>query len=99
MVKSKSLKNSAKGLIRSASKSVKSELPSINNNLKNASNMVKTTTKKSLPVIEKGVGAVYGTMATGFNLGIKGAKNIASGVKRATTKRRSKRSRKNRRKH
>ena len=51
-----------------------------------------TCTKISLPVVEKGVSAVYGTMATGFNLGLKGVKGV-SGVAKGMTK--SKRSRRN----
>jgi len=96
MAKSKSLKNRAKGIIRSASKSVRSvkrSLPSINNKLKNTGVMAKNIAKKSLPVIEKGIGKVYGTMATGFNLGINGGKTLASNIKRR------KRSCKTRRKH
>ena len=44
----------------------------------------KVVLKKSIPVVEKGVSAVYGTMATGFDLGIKGVKKVAKGVKART---------------
>ena len=99
MAKSKSLKNRAKGLIRSASKSVRGSLPSINNKLKTTGVIAKNVAKDSLPIIEKGVEKVYGTLSTGLNLGISGVKNVASNIKRASTKRKSKRSRKSRRKH
>jgi hypothetical protein len=40
----------------------------------------KNVASASIPVIEKGVSAVYGTMATGLDLGVKGAKSIAKGM-------------------
>jgi nicotinamide mononucleotide (NMN) deamidase PncC len=99
MAKSKSLKNRAKNFVRSSSKTAEKALPVINNNLKNAGVLSKDVAKETIPVVEKGVSAVYGTMATGFNLGIKGAKNVASNIKSASKKRRSsKRARKSARK-
>ena len=53
---------------------------------------------KSAPVVEKGISSVYGTLASGFNLGAKGAKTLAKGVtkrKRIKRARRVKKSRKN----
>lgn len=35
---------------------------------------------KTVPVVEKGVSSVYGTLASGFDLGIKGVKTVAKGV-------------------
>jgi hypothetical protein len=43
-------------------------------------------------VLEKGVSAVYGTLATGFDLGLKGAKNVDYNVQSITKKRRGKKS-------
>ena len=43
------------------------------------------------PIVEKGVSKVYGTLATGFDLGIKGAKSVASGVSKMTKRKRSNR--------
>ena len=67
---------------------------------KNTSNFV----VNSVPVIEKGVSTVYGTLATGFDVGLEGAKNVAKGVnkytkynksKRNNSKRRNKKTRRN----
>ena len=44
---------------------------------------------KSTPIVEKGITTLYGTMATGFDLGVKGAKNAAKTVSRMTKKKRS----------
>jgi DNA-binding MarR family transcriptional regulator len=60
-------------------------------------NLVKRA-EVSIPVVEKGVSTIYGTMATGFDLGVKGAKTVAKGVsKRRRSRRQRKSSRKSRR--
>jgi len=82
----KSRKNS-KSVLSSISKTSQKALPAINTCLKN----VGTAAVKSIPIVEKGVSVVYGTMATGFDLGVKGANTVAKGVKNITKKRRSKR--------
>jgi len=97
MAKSKSLKNRAKGLIRSSRKNIEYVLPFMKTNFSNARSIAKGVAKETIPVVEKGVEKVYGTMSTGFNLGIKGAKNVATGIKSVVTKRRKSRSRKSRR--
>jgi len=100
MVKRISFKNRAKKFIVSSSKNAEKSLPVINNNLKNVGVMAKNVAKETLPIVEKGVAAVYGTMSSGFNLGIKGAKNVASNIQSVSRKRRrqSKRSKKHPRK-
>ena len=50
--------------------------------------------KISIPIVEKGVSAVYGTMATGFNLGVKGVKGVKGVAKGLTKSKRSRRSKK-----
>ena len=40
-------------------------------------------------VVEKGVSAVYGTMATGLDLGVKGVKSVAKGVSKSTKRKRT----------
>ena len=101
MAKSKSFKNRAKNFVRSSSKSVKKALPVINKNIKNAGVMAKGVAKETIPIVEKGVSAVYGSLATGFNLGVKGAKDVSNKIKSVSRKSRSskKHSRKTHRKH
>jgi hypothetical protein len=72
-------------------------LKSVNKGLTTVGSVAKGVAKQSVPVIEKGVSAVYGTMATGFNLGVKGVKTVAKGVKTVTKKRRTRRHKKSRR--
>ena len=57
--------------------------------IKKVGNVAKKVVSKSTPIIEKGVTTLYGTMATGFDLGVKGVKNVAKTVSRTTKKRRS----------
>jgi hypothetical protein len=101
MAKSKSLNNRAKKFVRSSSKNVQKALPVINKNIKNAGVMAKDVAKETLPIVEKGVSAVYGSLATGFNLGVKGAKNVSNKIKSVSRNKRSykKHSRKTHRKH
>ena len=85
MAKSKSLRNRASRFVKSSSMTAAKALPGINNGLKNATKLSKDALKETKPLVEKGVGAVYGLMATGFNLG---AQAVSKGVKSATKKRR-----------
>lgn len=58
-------------------------LPTVNKGLQNVGYTAKNVAKSSVPIIEKGVSTVYGTMATGLDLGVKGAKSIAHGVSKS----------------
>ena len=86
----KSRKNS-KSVLSSISKTSQKALPAINTGLKN----VGTAAVKSIPIVEKGVSVVYGTMATGFDLGVKG---VAKGVKVAKSFKKSRSSKRHTRK-
>jgi len=73
----KSRKSSRKGVMKTIAKTSEKALPVVNRGLKNVGMVAKTVAVKSVPVIEKGVSAVYETMASGFDLGVKGVKNIS----------------------
>ena len=88
----KSRKNS-KSVLSSISKTSQKALPAVNKGLQNVGIVAKKVAQKSIPVVEKGVSVVYGTMATGFDLGVKGVKGVAKGI---TNKKRSRRHRKSR---
>lgn len=67
MRKSRSRSNSAKKMIKKMVPVVK--------------NVGKTTlklAKQAQPVVEKGVGVVYNTMAKGFDMGLRGAKQLVN---------------------
>lgn len=58
--------------------------------------MVGNKAIKASPVVEKGISNVYNTLATGFDMGIKGVQNTIS-TRRSSRSRRHKKSRKSRR--
>ena len=59
--------------------------------IKTVGNVAKNVVSKSTPIVEKGITKVYGTMSTGFDLGVKGAKTAVKSVSRITKKKRSNR--------
>jgi hypothetical protein len=72
-------------------KSRKNVLKSVNSGLTSVGRVA----KKSLPIINKGVSAVYDTMGKGFDLGVqsiqsvsKRSRKIAGGRRRKSTRRR-----------
>lgn len=65
-------------------------LPSLDNGLKKVGSTAKYAAKSSIPIVEKGVSAVYGTMATGFNLGVNGVSKVAKGITHGKSSRRHK---------
>jgi hypothetical protein len=76
-------------------KMTKTALPVLGKGLKTVGHTAKGVLVKSAPIVENGASAVYGTLATGFDMGIKGAKTVAKGISKKT---RSGRKRKNKRK-
>jgi len=89
MAKSHKSKKSSilKGLKKTTSKAV----PIVKSGLKSVGSTVKNVAIKSAPTFNKGLEGVYGALATGFNMGIKGVKKGVSGVSKMTKKRRSSR--------
>ena len=57
-------------------------LPIVESGLKNVGSSVKNVAVKSAPYVEKGISGVYDTLATGFDMGIKGVKKIAKSSKK-----------------
>jgi hypothetical protein len=96
---SKSRRNRKSSLLNNISKTSARALPALGKGLKTVGIAAKDVAVKSTPVIEKGVSTVYGTIATGFDLGVKGAKNVAMGLKQGTKKRRTKKHRSARKSH
>ena len=82
----KSRKNS---ILKSVQKTSSKVLPVVDEGLQTVGSTAKDMAKISLPIVEKGVSKVYGTLATGFDLGIKGAKSVASGVSKMSKRKRS----------
>jgi hypothetical protein len=92
----KSRKNS---ILKSVQKTSNNVLPAVDKGLQTVGKTTKDVAKISLPIVEKGVSAVYGTMATGFNLGVKGVKGVAKGITKSKRSRRHKKGGKKTRRH
>ena len=73
----KSRKNN---ILKTVTKTSNKVLPVVDKGLKTIGTTAKDVASSSLPIIEKGVSVVYGTMATGFNLGVKGVKSVSKGM-------------------
>jgi hypothetical protein len=84
----KSRKNS---ILNSVKKTSNKLLPIVDTGLQKVGSTAKDVAKISIPIAEKGVSAVYGTMATGFDLGVKGVKGVNSVARGMTKSKRSKR--------
>ena len=81
MAKSRSQRKSIIRTIRSTSERA---IPLVSKGLKTVGTTAKYAAVKSAPVVEKGASVVYGTLARGFDLGLKG---LTKGVKQMTKKR------------
>lgn len=80
----KSRRNRKSNILKNVKKTTMETLPVVDKELTKIGVLAKGVAVKSAPVVKKGVSSVYGTLATGFNLGEKGVKGF-------TRNRRSKR--------
>jgi hypothetical protein len=71
---------SRKSVLKSVKSVASKALPAVNKGLTTVGSTAKHVAKASIPIVEKGVSVVYGTMATGLDLGVKGVKSITSGI-------------------
>lgn len=76
-------------IVKKTTSTINKALPVVDKGLKNVGETAKVVAVKSAPVIEKGVSAVYGTMVTGLDLGVKGVKGVAKGVTKMRKSRRN----------
>jgi hypothetical protein len=90
----KSRKNRSSSILKNITKTTVSAFPVVGKGLTKVGDVAKGVASKSAPVVERGVSSVYGTLASGFNLGAKslslGAKGLKSVAKGVSKKRRSK---------
>ena len=80
-------------IVKNITKSANKALPVVNKSLETVGNTAKGVAIKSAPFIEKGISAVYKSIETGLDLGVKGARKIAKDVskynKKSSKRRRS----------
>lgn len=75
-------KKTKKGIYRSIKKSAREAVPVVTSGLKKVGKTSLKVAKKSRPIIEKGLGAVYGVLAEGFDMGVKGLKKGANVIQK-----------------
>jgi hypothetical protein len=88
-------KKSKRSFLRKIRNTAKKTLPVIASGLTKVGSDVKNITLKSKPVVEKGLGVIYDSVMTGFDLGVKG---INKGIRTIKSRSASK-TRRHRRKH
>jgi hypothetical protein len=67
--------------MKNFNKTASQTLPVVDRGLKNVGTAAKDVAEKSIPIVETGVSAIYGTMATGLDLGVKGVKTVGKTLK------------------
>lgn len=98
MTKSRS-KSRKSGIMKSLKKTTTKAVPIVKSGLKTVGSTVKTVAIKSAPTVNKGLEGVYGALATGFDMGVKGVSKGVSKMskKMRTSKRNSSKHRKSKR--
>lgn len=92
MTKSHKRRSSKKSsLFKGLKKTTTKAVPMVKSGLKSVGSTVKTVAIKSAPTVNKGLEGVYGALATGFDMGIKGVSKGVSTVSKMTKKTRSSR--------
>jgi hypothetical protein len=89
MTKSRS-KSRKSGIMKSLKKTTTKAVPIVKSGLKTVGSTVKTVAIKSAPTVNKGLEGVYGALATGFDMGVKGvSKGVSKMSKKMRTSKRS----------
>lgn len=81
-------------IIKTIDRTASKTLPVVDKSLKTVGIAAKDVAEASIPIVEKGVSAVYGTMATGLDLGVEGVKSVSKRLKSRKISRSLARSRK-----
>ena len=95
----KSRRNRSSSILKNVKRASMNTIPIVDKGITTVGVLAKGVAVKSVPVVEKGVSTVYGTLASGFNLGEKGAKMVAKGITNRRSKRHKKSKGKNSRKN
>jgi transposase len=85
----KSRKN-RKSVLKTITHTTEQALPMVDKGLQNVGTVAKGVVVTAAPIVEKGVSKVYGTMATGFDLGVKGVNTVAKGITKKSKTRKQK---------
>ena len=90
---SRTRRNRSTSIFKKLKNSSSRAIPMVDKGLTTVGMAAKGIAYKSKPILEKGVSAIYGTIATGVDLGLKGTKSVAKGVNSLTQKKHRRRHR------
>jgi hypothetical protein len=90
---SRTRRNRSTSIYKKLKNTTSSAIPLVDKGLTSVGMTAKGIAYKSKPILEKGVSALYGTIASGFDLGVKGTKSVAKGVNSLTQKKHRRRHR------
>jgi hypothetical protein len=76
--------------IKNIGRTTKRVLPVVKTGLSTIGQNVKVAATKSEPAIKQGFKSIYGTLATGFNMGVNKLSSTLSTFKKSSSKRRAK---------
>lgn len=76
MVKTRKHKMNKPGKINKLQKTLSANTNKTLTNVNHGLEHIGNTAKKSAPIVEKGVAGVYDTLATGFDMGVKGISKV-----------------------
>lgn len=81
--KRRNTRKTKKNLYGTIKRTTKRAIPVVTSGIKTVGKTTVKVAEKSAPIIEKGVGAVYGVLAEGFDMGVKGLKKTTSVMKKS----------------
>lgn len=73
-------KSRKSNVMKTIKKTADKTLPVVDKSLKKIGHTAKDVAEASIPIVEQGVSAVYGTMVTGLDLGVKGVKRVTKSI-------------------
>jgi len=77
-------KRSRRSKKNNVARSIKKTMPKVKRGLKVVGKTAVDVTKKATPIVEKGLGQIYGVLAEGFDMGVRGVKKSMKSRSRKT---------------
>jgi len=89
--KRRSSRKTKKNFYGTLKRTTKRAIPVVASGIKTVGKTSVKVVEKSAPIVEKGVGTVYGVLAEGFDMGVKGLKKTAAVMQKGRKTRKSRR--------
>jgi hypothetical protein len=82
-------KRSRRSKKNNVTRSIKRTMPKVKKGLKVVGKTAVNVTKEATPIVEKGLGKIYGVLAEGFDMGVRGVKKTMDKKKRTNKRRKN----------